>query len=213
MWLRPQQGVAVSGPRPPPLFPRYEGGLCCKESRTLATWNGGGSWPTSAVCLRSAPSPPQPVLLVVVGLPPRGHAGAVRPPLALLMCLTIAPHPHHLALLALRYGYRPLGREWRGGGQSKDAAPGSSGAGVRVGHRCGATVWRIDPQTHQSPAQGALENPLLSPIKEHWGSSVLLTGGGEGGGSSCSVWGSRTPRQNREVQIKCFHASSDPTGT
>lgn len=126
------------------------------------------------------PPPLQPVLLVVVGLPPRGHAGAVRPPLALLMCLTIAPHPHHLALLALRYGYRPLGREWRGGGQSKDAAPGSSGAGVRVGHRCGATVWRIDPQTHQSPAQGALENPLLSPIKEHWGSSVLLTGGGRG---------------------------------
>lgn len=34
------------------------------------------------------------------------------------MCLTIALHPHHLGLLCLRYGYRPLGREWiekRGG--------------------------------------------------------------------------------------------------
>lgn len=42
--------------------------------------------------------------------------GAVRPPLVLLMCLTIAPHPHHLGLLCLRYGYRPLGRKWERGG-------------------------------------------------------------------------------------------------
>lgn len=42
----------------------------------------------------------------------RAHR-AVSPPLVLLMDLTAAPHPHHLDLLCLRYGYRPLEWEWR----------------------------------------------------------------------------------------------------
>lgn len=44
----------------------------------------------------------------------RAHR-AVRPPLVLLMGLTTAPHPQHLDLLRLRYGYRPLHWKWRVG--------------------------------------------------------------------------------------------------
>lgn len=38
---------------------------------------------------------------------------ALRPPLVLLMGLTTAPHPQHLDLLRLWYGYRPLQWKWR----------------------------------------------------------------------------------------------------
>lgn len=66
--------------------------------------------------------------------------GAVRPPLVLLMCPTIAPHPHHLDLLCLRYGYRPLGRERKGEGGMGEGADSlqtnkrRSTLGVVVGH-------------------------------------------------------------------------------
>lgn len=77
--------------------------------------------PLLLVALQPTPNPTPPTLRVL---------GAVRPPLVPLMCLTIAPHPRHLDLLCLRYGYRSLGREWRAE-EGKGCGAGARGWGGR----------------------------------------------------------------------------------
>lgn len=88
---------------------------------------GGCGWVLTHICCLPwvFPTPPacRPFIPSAAGVcssSPR-VLGAVRPPLVLLMGLTMAGHPHHSDLLPLRYGYRSLGQERREGEEGKGA--------------------------------------------------------------------------------------------